>query len=191
MLHLDFTPIIDFDRTPSGMLRIRGAIARVGWLKYYNNDGSERLEYVSPKTLFDPAHLDSIGLSPLTLGHPPEKVTPDNYRKYVIGTVGDRVFANHDTGVIEVIHLIGDKEAIEAVESGKAKQLSMGYDCQTELRSDGNYEQIKRIANHISIVELARGGKELSLKIDGLDYDCSYQELKKEVNKWQILNVKV
>lgn len=190
MLHLDFTPIISYDRTPSGMLRVKGAIARVGWLKYYNKDGSERWEFVPPQTLFDGDHLDSIGLAPLTLNHPSEKVTPENYKKYAVGTVGDRVIANHDKGIIEVIHLIGDKEAIEAVESGKAKQLSMGYDCQTKQREDGRYDQIKRIANHVSIVELARGGEELSLQIDGLHYDCcqGFQEDLGLKNQWRILS---
>lgn len=170
------------------MLRVKGAIARVGWLKYLNKDGSERWEYVSPEVLFDADHLDSVGLSPVTLGHPSVKVTPENYKDFAVGTTGNTVFAHHDKGLIEVVHLIGDKEAIEAVESGKIRQLSMGYDCQTKPRSDGRFDQVKRIGNHVALVELARGGKELSLKMDGVIISTEYQVDLGGKNKWRILS---
>jgi uncharacterized protein len=188
VLNLDRYPIVSFDRTPSGMLRVVGTIARVGWLKYLNADGSSRWEYVPTETLFDPDHLDSIGMSPLTFGHPETPVTPANYKEYAVGSTGDRVFADKKRGLIEVVHLVADENAIEKVENRKVTQLSMGYNCVTKPRSDGNFNQIKRICNHIALVEFARGGKELSLKLDGSSRSVEYRESMGGDNKWQILS---
>ncbi len=161
--------VTTYDYAPNGALRVLGTIAKTGWLEYVNNDGTKRLEYVSPEVLFSLEHMDSIGGLPLTLGHPPEKLTPDNYRKYAVGSVGTKVVGDKDKGLIDVVLIVADAQAIEAIKSGETKQLSMGYEASIEENSDGTYNQTRRIGNHIALVQKARAGERAKVHFDGTD----------------------
>lgn len=199
MLHFDTGTIQNWEKTPDGFLRVMGTPARVGWLLYQNADGSQRWEYASPEAIFNPTHLDSIGGAPLTLGHPKEKVTPKNWKQYSIGAAGTKVIARQDSGLIDVLFIVADEEAIASIESGQTTELSMGYDCLTKERNDGRFDQIKRTCNHNSLVTIARAGREAKLHLDGwlqigFDQASSSQvfDLKKrKEDKWQILTVTV
>lgn len=148
--------ITSYQETEDGFLRIKGTIAQVGWLQYLNDDGSIRLEYVSEEALFDKKHLDSLGIMPITLGHPEEQVTPDNYQKYSVGSTGSHVIAREDLGTVEIITVTCARKAIDAIKKDKIRDLSEGYKCQVVERGDGKYNQIKRIGNHGAIVDEGR-----------------------------------
>jgi hypothetical protein len=156
MLHYDTGGIGKYEETSEGFLRIFGTIAKVGWLDYINKDGSVRKEYVSEETLFDPDHLDSIGGAVVTLGHPPEMVTPDNYNKYTVGATGTKIFADTVKKAIDVVFIVNKEEAINAIKKDGIKELSMGYLCTTKPNENGTFTQIKRVCNHNAIVEKAR-----------------------------------
>lgn len=156
-----------WEEMPNGSLRIFGTIAKVGWLKYDSEDGAS-LEYVDQKTLFDNDHLDSIGGAALTLGHPPDPVSPKNYKEYAVGSTGTQVFKNLPKKSIEIITIIGDEEAIKAVKEDGVRELSMGYTCEIErYEGKGNrYKQINRRCNHNALVRRARA-KGAKLHLDG------------------------
>jgi hypothetical protein len=162
-------------------------------LAYQNNDGSIRWEYVSPEVLFDEEHLDSIGGAPLALTHPKDPITPNNYKQYAVGSTGTKVVARKDKGIVDIVTVVCDEEAINSVLTGKTRQLSMGYDAQLEPRADGKFNQTKRICNHNALVELARAGPEACLHMDGwqqVDHkDFKEEKLKKDVNQWRTLRV--
>ena len=155
-MHFDKGNINNVEVMENGMLRIFGTIAKVGWLEYRNDKGDVRLEYVPEETLFDNKHLDSIGGATLTLNHPPESVNPLNYKKYTVGATGTRVVANLPKKCVDIVTIVCDEEAIKAVTEQGVTELSMGYDCETELISDNKYRQIKRVCNHNAIVDTAR-----------------------------------
>ena len=161
-----FSDSLKIDRHPDGFLRIQGTIVKVGWLRYVNQDGDEHWELATPEALFDPSHLNSLGMAPLTLDHPSEMVTPSNWKKYAIGNAGNKIIANKKEGLIEVTYVIGDEEAIAAVESRDKIELSPGYKVWKEKRSDGKYNQIKRICNHHALCKEARGGHDIRLHLD-------------------------
>lgn len=166
MLHFDTGKIGKYEETDEGFLRVFGTIAKVGWLDYMNQDGTTRKEYVSEETLFDANHLDSIGGAVLTLGHPPEMVTPDNYSKYAVGATGTKIIANTDQKAIDVVFIVNSKSAIKAIKEDGIRELSMGYQCETIANNDGTFNQSNRICNHNAIVETARC-KGASLHLDG------------------------
>lgn len=170
MLHFDQGQINKIDVLPNGMLRIWGTIAQTGPLLYFNADGSKRLEHVSNDVLYETQHLDSIGGTTLTLGHPEEKVTPDNYKKYSVGATGTQIIKREDLGTLEVVTIVADRAAIDAIQKDGIKDLSMGYDCQIEKRSDGDYNQLNRICNHLAIVEKGRASK-ATLRLDEWQQD--------------------
>jgi hypothetical protein len=209
LFHRDYQPIINYDKSSSGTLRVRGTVARTGWLQYIDPKTKEmRWEYVSPETLFDPDHTDSIGGCAIAIDHPEEKIIPTNWRKYAVGVAGTTVVNRLDKGIIDVVIVVGDQEAIESIENGTTRQLSMGYDAKLMPRSpqeENRYDQIKRDCNHIAIVELGRAGPEASLHMDAKDYPTNswiqigYDEalssqifdLKTKEKKWQILNLTI
>ncbi len=167
---LDFTTkeTAEFSFTKSGLLRVKGAIARTGEMEYVTNDGDVYYQYVPPDTLFDTEHLESIAGLPVTLNHPEDLVTPENYSQYSVGSVGDRVTANLNKGLVEVIFTVGDSKAIKAVTEEGINQLSMGYwaELTPHPSKPKTFIQTKRVGNHIAIVDNARGGEKLKLNLD-------------------------
>lgn len=186
----------EFSFTPSGLLRVKGTIARTGEMKYLTNDGEVYYQYVPPDTLFDSEHLESIAGLPVTLHHPEEVVTPENYSQYAVGSVGDRVLANIDKGLVEVIFTVGDAKAIKAAIEDGINQLSMGYWAKlTPHPSKSNtFIQTERVGNHIAIVDKARGGDRLKLNLDQYSIGIGNRNLdkpEKEKEPWRTLYVMV
>jgi hypothetical protein len=189
----------EFNYTKSGLLRVKGAIARTGEMEYLTNDGDIYYQYVPPETLFADEHLESIAGLPVTLYHPDETVTPENYSKYAIGSVGDRVLADHNRGLVEVIFTLGDATAIKAATQDGINQLSMGYwaELTPHPYKKDTYIQTKRVGNHIAIVDQARGGEKLKLNLDS--YNITQPRTKalknsnslKEESLWRTLYVMV
>lgn len=175
---IDRVPIKKYEEMPNGSLRLLGTIARVGELKYLNHDGTIRVEHLDADELFNEKWLDSLANSWVTLGHPPTKVSPDNFKDYVVGAVGGIPIPRREDGELDFVHIIGDRTAIDAIKSRKATQLSPGYD--VNLRMDGRkLYQRDRVANHSAIVPLARGGDRCNLRLDGVD-DYAVQVLGNE-----------
>jgi hypothetical protein len=181
---------LNYEVTKSGLLRVRGAIARTGEMTYMDNSGNVYYQYVPPDTLFDEEHLTSIAGIPATLHHPEETVTPENYTKYAIGSVGDRVIASMDKGLLEVVFTIGDAAAINAVTKDGINQLSMGYWATLEPHptKDKTFIQTRRIANHVALVDKARGGDRLKLNMDVYNVTLSNQSVVGETNAFPEAN---
>ena len=183
----------EFSFTKSGLLRVKGAIARAGEMEYVTNDGEVYYQYVPPDTLFDSEHLESIAGLPVTLNHPEELVIPENYSQYAIGSVGDRVTANLNKGLVEVIFTVGVAKAIKAVTQEGINQLSMGYwaELTPHPSKPKTFIQTKRVGNHIAIVDKARGGEQLKLNLDSYNIETkNIQSIKREEDKlWRTLYV--
>jgi len=169
-IRFDRAPLANTERLPDGRLRVRATFSRVGPLNYLRADGTMQQEIVTADELFREDSLETAGLAPVTLGHPPDgMVTPKTWKKYAVGASGSTVIANRVDGLVDVVFVIGDEEAIEAVESGRATEVSAGYSTLVESRGDGRLYQTNRQYNHIAIVERGRAGPEVRLHIDAAD----------------------
>lgn len=159
--------------TREGFLRCYGRIARTGSLRYLNKDGSERIEQVSKKTLFAPESISSFLLKPFTHLHPKGvRVNRDNAHIYQKGTLGDYPVedALEDGSIALGFPLcITHGDAIDAVLSGSASELSCGYDAKTQLVSDSLLEQIHRLGNHVAGVPKGRAGADVRFCVDSAD----------------------
>lgn len=185
----DRTPIDNYEELPDGRLRVRATFSRVGPLDYLRSDGSIQTEYLEADELFRTDSLDTAGLAAVTLGHPDEGfVTPKNWRKYAVGASGSTVTANRQDGLVDVVFLVGDEDAIDAIKKKKATQVSAGYSTTVEQRSDGKFYQTNRIYNHLALVERGRAGPDVKVHFDGLDdvaIQADSQEVKTDMAKYK------
>lgn len=175
-MHLSDKLTIDASRrTGDGYLTVNASIAKGGNVQTYlgSEVGKPDLATVRVYRPMDEVlgARKSFAHRPVTLGHPTVPVTADNWATVAKGWTGDEVAAEGD--IIRVPMLLADADAIKAVEGG-TRQLSMGYDCTLDWTAGTSpngeaYDAIQRgiRGNHVAIVDLARGGPELTLG-DGL-----------------------
>lgn len=165
-------------RTPQGFLRADGYAGRVGVYEYFNGDGSKRRELRLPEEVFHDDALASFEGAPLTDGHPTVPVSAKNVRQLEVGTVTapGRADGEH----VAVATMWKDPPAIAKVEGGK-RELSPGYTLDLEETSGvhptyGRYDAIQRNirVNHLALVDRARGGSSVRLRMDGVDLDVAH-----------------
>ncbi len=153
--------------TPDGFLVCEDVpMARVGTMMYGpdetpipSRDGitgvqisRDAEEVFAPKTI-----LSMIG-KPVTSDHPPENVSPGNWKDYAVGTVisakrGVGIFADMLIGDI----MITDADAIQEILAGK-KEVSCGYDADYDEVSPGVGRQKNIYYNHLALVDKGRCG---------------------------------
>lgn len=113
-------------------------------------------------------HADSLRTfshAPVTLGHPKEDVTAENWRDLARGEVSTE--AEWKDGKIKLPLIVKDAQAISAINDGSARELSAGYACQLEF-VDGvtpqgeKYDAVQRNIriNHLALVPAGRAGAE-------------------------------
>lgn len=172
----DSAPINNWEELKDGRLRVMATVSRVGELTYRQPDGSDRTEYLTADELFAPIWLDSIATAPVTLYHPPEPVTPSNFKKYAVGMSGSKIIARQDAGLVDVLFTVVDSEAIAAIKDGTAREVSAGYSVRIEKGDDGKLYQKDRYGNHLAIVPRGRAGDSVRLHFDAADDgDVLYQ----------------
>lgn len=152
--------------------------ARTGCQDYLASDlglgtGGTVSVYRAPDVVFDKASLATFAGKPVTMGHPVDAVTADNWKALSIGDIGTEVA--RDGEFVRVPYKIMDAAAIAEIRRG-TREVSMGYTTGLEMRDgvapDGTpYQAVQtgpiRI-NHLAIVPKARGGS--SLRIGDADY---------------------
>jgi len=161
--------------TGDGFLTASPRIARTGIQVYKGiecdrNDLDTVKVYRPQDSVFASDAMHSYAHRPVTLDHPGEAVTADNWKKYAVGQTGDEVI--RDGGSVRVPMVLMDSAAIQAFKDGK-NQLSVGYTCDLDWTpgktADGeSYDAVQRNikANHLAVVAAARGGPSLVIGDD-------------------------
>ena len=112
----------------------------------------------SPEEVFHKDSLTSITRVPVTIDHPREDVSADNWAQLSVGDVGDAYATELEWVVVNP--MIKDAAAVQAARTTH-RQISMGYDAQAVKARDGldaDFE-IKAIRyNHLALVKSARAG---------------------------------
>jgi hypothetical protein len=159
-------------RTDEGFLFADGFATRTGVLTYHLPDGSTRRELRHPDEVGHADSLASLGRKPVTLGHPPEMVSPENAEAHQVGTVGEEVTFNKADGFVRVTMALHRQDAIQAVDRG-IRELSTGYRV-TLVHEPGTFEgqafdarQTQIRYNHLSIEGQGRAGPSVRLRLDG------------------------
>jgi hypothetical protein len=120
--------------------------------------------------------LRSFSHAPVTVDHPAQAVTADNWKQLAVGEVSTA--ATWDGNRISLPLILKEASAIEVVNGGK-RELSAGYTCDLVWEggktADGQSfdAQQKNIrANHVAIVDRGRAGSECRIG-DGAPWGAS------------------
>lgn len=110
-----------------------------------------------PEQVFSPQTLASFENKPLTVEHPDENVTPENYKSYAVGFVRDVKKGTYNgQDVILGTLVVTDADTIEDIQNGIRTELSCGYDC--DITEEANPQQINIRGNHVALCEQGRAG---------------------------------
>ena len=165
-------------RTPQGGVVVPATVARTGVLTYRLPDGSERREYRPPEEVFSPKSMESLRAVPVTHLHPPEEIRPNNWKLYSVGQVDGPARSDDSAGHLNADLAINEMPVVNAVEDGSLREVSAGYDVDTDetpgVTEDGQeYDAVQRNIrfNHIAIgpSQWGRSGPEVSLHLDSGD----------------------
>jgi hypothetical protein len=168
-------------RTDDGYLVAEARAVRTGVQLYAGSEvGRQDLSvvrvYRAADQVFDQASLQSFTHAPVTMDHPAENVTAENWKDLAIGEVSTA--AKKDGEWVHLPLILKDASAIKAVESGK-RELSAGYTCDLDWASgttadgqafDAQQKNIK--INHLALVDRARAGSKARIG-DGAAWGAS------------------
>lgn len=120
--------------------------------------------YRSEKEVRDANSLRSFSHAPITIGHPDEAVTSQNWKDLAVGEVSTE--ATWEDNKIRLPLILKDQRAVGVLDRG-TRELSAGYRCQLVV-SDGvtpegetyDAEQTNIRVNHLAIVPRGRAGAE-------------------------------
>ena len=167
VIHFDQGDVLRHEMTPEGFLNCYMRVAKIGELQYRNADGSTRTEYVSKDSLFNTDSVKSLKMKPVTFEHPPALLTAETAKGYSTGSTGHLTVPDGSfLGITAVIH---DKPTIDAILSGKAREVSCGYTCDLVKRADGSFEQRNRQYNHVAVTKKGRAGNSVAVHMDSVD----------------------
>lgn len=130
--------------------------------------------YRAEEEVFAKDSIASYAYRPVTVDHPSESVTADNWKDYSRGQIGADVV--RDGEYVRVPMILMDQQAISDWKDGK-RELSMGYSAEIVMQ-DGvtpegeKYDALQKNLrmNHLALVSRARGGSQLKLG-DNLNED--------------------
>jgi uncharacterized protein len=161
----------DIRMTSDGYMVAMPRVARTGIQIYKGREvGRPQMDdvrvYRPPDEVFNKDSMVTFAHRPITDDHPPVAVTADNWKKYAVGASGDGVA--RDGEFLRVPMVMMDKAVIQKVNDGKA-ELSVGYTTDLKWGSGTDpvtgeaYDamQTNIRANHIALVDAARGGEKL------------------------------
>lgn len=153
---------IKADVSPEGWIRDKPVITRSGVFVYRQPNGNIVREFRPEDEVFHEDSLNSLSGIPITIKH--KGLINKNNVSGIVGTViapGERQDSNVVANV--VIHDVN--------KLGKARDLSLGYECVTETAPPGaGYDVIQRKIryNHLAVVEKGRAGN-ARLRLDADD----------------------
>ena len=178
MTMLRFTDALTLDGsvnvTDRGLVTVAKA-ARTGIQEYLGSEvGRPDMGVVrvnrSTKEVFSEDALASFSHAPITLDHPSEMVTPDNWDDYAVGEVSTA--AEISGRWVSLPLIVKAKRALDAYNDGK-RGLSGGYTCQLDWTPGINEygeaydaDQVNIRINHVAICDAGRAGPEARIGDD-------------------------
>lgn len=169
-------------RTPQGFLRCPAFVTKAGVFAYCGADGKTVREFRPPEEVFKTDSLATLAAAPVTDLHPTTMVTPKNVRSLRIGGLSEG--SRKDGELVGTFVTVEDADAIAMVESGKRREVSMGYQCRIDATpgeyNGQRYDVVQRdiIYNHAALGprNWGRAGRDVALRVDGQDDEIEGEE---------------
>lgn len=153
--------------TPEGFLICKNvAISRIGDQTYYEGevpitaDGNGAIIITrDAEEVFNAEAIASFEGKPITMHHPEDAVTPDNWAELSKGHAQNvRRGSGLESDSLYADLLIMEKQTIDDVMTGKIKEISCGYDADYTETGAGKGKQTNIRGNHIALVDHGRCG---------------------------------
>lgn len=172
MKFLDRASVGSVKETREGYLVATARVARTGVQEYLARElGDIAIEagfkpddvvrvYRHPDEVFHKDSLATITRVPVTIDHPDNDVTADNWSELSVGEIGDAYTTESEWVVVNP--MVKDAKGVNAAKTTH-KQLSMGYSASIVKARDGldaDFEISKIRYNHIALVGAARAGEQ-------------------------------
>lgn len=171
-------------RTGAGGARVPASVSRTGVQTYTDEQGRTVREWRPPESVFAPESLDTLGSIPVTVGHPPAGVTPQNFRQLSVGHVSDAPSGRRADGPVEWLDtaaVVNDAATLKRIELPPSDpnalvEVSMGYLADVIPESGttpgGEHYDAKQTNirfNHMALLPQghARAGSGARLRLDG------------------------
>lgn len=173
MQFIDKVPLTGTRKTHDGYLTAEVKVARTGVQSYLGSElGKPDIPVVNvfrgEDEVFNKASMASFVGKPVTMNHPKEVVTADNWKDYAVGQIGQDIA--RDGEAIRLSLALMDAKAITKVEDGSQRELSVGYRADIEwvdgITADGITYQARQkniFVDHLAVVPAARAGKEFRI----------------------------
>jgi uncharacterized protein len=149
-------------KTVDGYIVAQSRALRSGIQEYHASEfgilGNHTVKvYRPPESVFSKDSLKSLAQAPITIEHPAELVSPENWKDLAVGELGADIM--RDGEWIVVSPMIKDAGAIAAIEGGKV-ELSAGYVADMMPSDNPEYDFVMGPPryNHLAIVDKARAG---------------------------------
>lgn len=162
---------------PAGGVAVPAFLTRTGVFEYRDAAGKVTRELRHPKHVFDAASLDTLAHAPVTDLHPPEMVTPANWKAHSIGSVAGQAQKKDDRLVTAEL-VVNDATAIKRIDAGERKEVSCGYTCdlieQAGVFNGQKYDAVQTNIryNHVALgpENWGRAGGEVALRLDSASF---------------------
>lgn len=166
-------------KTPEGfLLCIAVPVARSGELLYQpgelkgedgnevvkaGKDGVVRISRTAAD-IFDESTIASLEGKSVTINHPTDFVSPDNWKEVTVGHMQNvRPGKGADADKLLADFLIKDAAGIAMIEAG-LREVSLGYSADYEQLEDGYGRQTNIVGNHVALVRRGRNGPEVAVR---------------------------
>lgn len=169
MQFTDAVTVAGTRRTADGYLVAEARSVRTG-IQLYTGAEVEKPDmavvrvYRAADQVFSVDSLQSFSHAPITMDHPSEQVTADNWKALSVGEVSTAAKKDGDWVMLPLI--LKDAAAIQSVIDGK-RELSAGYVCELDftpgVTADGqafDAQQRSIKINHLALVDRARAGSQ-------------------------------
>lgn len=114
--------------------------------------------------VFRPETIASFEGKPVTIDHPEDFVSPENWKELAVGLVQNvRRGDGQDKDLLIADLLITDRDAINKVRAG-LREVSCGYDADYEQLEPGKGRQTNIIGNHVALVVRGRAGRRCAIQ---------------------------
>lgn len=174
--------------TPEGFLVCIGVpIARTGEMIYGKdetplepNSNGQVVVTRDEKEVFRPETIASFEGKPLTITHPADFVSPDNWKHLAKGVVQNvrRGEGDFKDSLIADL-LVTDSVAINLIKNG-LREVSCGYEADYTQIEDGKGTQINIVGNHLALVDQGRAGADYAIN-DSIRKGISRMNIKEKI----------
>lgn len=179
------------EQTPEGFLVCYDVpITRAGAFQYAQGEvpitpgEGHTIVTRSINDIHNPETIASFEGKTLTIDHPVDFVTPENFKKHAVGVVQNvrkGVGENKDKLIADL--LIKDLQAINAVKTKRLREVSCGYDSDFIELSPGRGMQKNIIGNHVALVTKGRAGPKCAIFDSAVNLNKKENSMRSKIMK--------